>query len=280
MITQQQDPIVFTPAAEEASPLLRFGCSRDRLHLALSTVSRAVSKSSVDLQKMALLGYIRMEVKEGFLLLAATNLDISITCKIELVEQEAIQEGVVAVPARLFSELVSKIPDGCTVTVSVTPGMMLSLVHPRGTAEVRCLSAEEFLPIPRSEDGDLPVLLPIAQLKEIVKAVGVAAARDDTLPALTCLLVHVEKTRVVFAATDRFRTAFQTLQLATESSVACDLLIPHRSLAELCAVLPSDGMVMMSLTPNHGQVLFHTQWMTLSSRLLEGQFPNYQAALP
>ena len=281
MITQEE-PVVATPAAAEAPrPLLRFVCARDRLHLTLSMVSRAVSKSSVDTQKMPLLGSIRMEAREGFLHLSATNLDISITTKIELVEKEEVQEGVVAVPARLFSDLVSKIPDGCKVTVSVAPGTyMLSLVHPRGTAEVTCLSAEEFLPIPGAEDGELPVLLPVSPLKEIVKAVSVAAAKDDSLPALTCLLVHVENNRLVFAATDRFRTAYQPLALSTESGVTADLLIPQRSLAELCAILPNDGMVMMSLTPNRGQVVFHTQWVTLSSRLVEGQFPNYQAAVP
>ena len=280
MITQQE-PVVSTGTSDAPPPLLRFVCARDRLNLTLSMVSRAVSKSSIDIGKMPLLGYIRMEVKEGFLHLSATNLDISISTKIELVEREEVQEGVVAVPARLFTELVSKIPDGCKVTISVSPGSyMLSLEHPRGTAEVKCMSAEEFLPIPSAEDGELPVLLPVVPLKDIVRSVSVAAARDDSLPALTCLLVHVENNKLVFAATDRFRTAYQALLLPTESGVTCDLLIPQRSLAELCGILPTDGMVMMSLTPNRGQVIFHTQWMTLSSRLVEGQFPNYQAAIP
>ena len=280
MITQQ-DVTLATTTTDWPRPLLQFACVRDRLNLGLSMVSRAVSKSSIDIGKMPLLGYIRMEVKDGFLILSATNLDISVTTKIELAEKEEVQEGVIAVPARLFTELVSKMPDGCRVKIAVSAGAyMLYLEHPRGTAELKCMSAEEFLPIPSAQDGELPVLLPVVPLKDAIRSVSVAAARDDALPALACIFVHVENNKLVFAATDRFRTAHQPLLLPTESNVTCDLLIPQRSLAELSAILPAEGMVMMSVTPNRGQVIFHTQWMTLSSRLVEGTFPNYQAAIP
>lgn len=291
MVMQQVAPMptetttLSTSTTQQPGPLLRFTVQQSRLSHALSLVLRAVSKSTIDIEKMPLLGCIRMEVKDGLLLLAATNLEISVTAKVELPKpkqpgamQEVI-EGVVAVPARLLSDLVGKMSE-CQVQVTCAAGTyMLSLEHSLGTAEIKCLSAEEFLPIPGAEDGELPVLLPVTGLKEVIKAVSVAVSKDESLQTLTCLFVHIEKSRVVFAATDKFRTAHQTLQLPTPSEVNSDLLIPARSLAELASIL-NDGMVMMSVTPNNGQVIFHTQWVTLSSRLVEGKFPNYQAAIP
>lgn len=280
MMTLQQ-PTLAPSTTHESGCLLRFLCARDRLHQALLTVSRAVAKSSIDIGKMPLLGYIRLEVKEGFLLLAATNLDISITTKVALVQDEKSQEGCVAVPARLFADLISKTPDGCTVMIAVQPdSFLLILEHPRGTAEVKCLSAEEFLPIPGAEDGECPVLLPVVPLKEIIRSVSVAVAKDEALPALACLLVHIDNHKLVFAATDRYRTAHQPLLLPAPGGVTCDLLIPARALTDLASILPNEGMVRMSVTARRGQVIFHTQGLTLSSRLVEGTFPNYQAAIP
>jgi len=283
MTTYVEEPTLPVSNTVTAQPVLRFTVPQSRLSHALSLVMRAVSKSATDIEKMPLLGCIRMEVKDGLLLLAATNLEISVTTKVELPNkpgdmQESV-EGVIAVPAKLLSDLVGKLPE-CQVQITCAAGsLMLSLKHPHGTAEIRCLSAEEFLPIPGSDDGELPVLLPVAALKDAIRSVSVATSKDDSLQTLICLFVHVENNRVVFAATDRFRTAHQAIALPTPSNVTCDLLIPARALAELASIL-NDGMVVMSVTPNRGQVVFHTQWVTLSSRLVDGIFPNFQAAIP
>lgn len=267
-------------AQQSSTTIIHFSCARSRLNHGLTTVARAVSKNSIDIQTMPLLGCIRLEVKDGFLILAVTDLNISITSRIELTEgKEDIQEGVVAVPARMFIDLIGKMRDG-QVTVSVAQDYMLYLTHSRGTAQLKCLDAEEYFPIPHAEDGELPVLLPVIPLKEMVREISIAAAKDDAFPALTCLFIHVENNKVVFAATDRYRTAHRLLPLPTDSKVTYDLLVPHRSLGEFSSILPNDGMVMMSITPNRGQVIFHTQWITFSSRLLEGAFPNYAAAIP
>jgi DNA polymerase-3 subunit beta len=262
--------------------LLQFVCDRARLERGLSLVNHAVSKSRSDIERMQLLGYIRMEVKDGFLILSATNLEISVTARVELTEKDKknkIQEGVVAVPARLFTELIGAVANG-EVSISVAQNYKLYLDHSRGDADIQCLSAEEYPPIPGSDDGELPALLPIAPLKEVTKEVGIAASKDISLPALTCLLLHVENDKVLFAATDRFRTAHRPLFLPSECKATYDILVPHRSLAELASILPNEGMVVMSVTPSKGQVIFHTQWMTFSSRLIEGTFPNYAAAIP
>jgi DNA polymerase-3 subunit beta len=258
--------------------ILQFSCAQQRLNQALTTVSRAVCKSSIDIEKMPLLGCIRMQVKDGFLILGATNLDISITVRVELEQKNDIQEGVVAIPAKWLTDLVSKMQGSLSLTLA--ENYMLHLVHAHGNASLKCLNAEMYMPIPDAQDGEKPVLLPVVPLKEIVKEVSIAAARDEGFPALTCLLVHVEKNRAVFAATDRYRTAHRVLPLQTAGEETYDLLIPARELIEIVSPLPNEGMVMMSVTPNGGQVIFHTQWITLSSRLLEGQFPNYTAAIP
>ena len=89
-------------AQQSSTTIIHFSCARSRLNYGLTTVARAVSKNSIDIQTMPLLGCIRLEVKDGFLILAVTDLNISITSRIELTEgKEDIQEGVVAVPARM-----------------------------------------------------------------------------------------------------------------------------------------------------------------------------------
>lgn len=276
MLLQEEKPAV---QAQE-KPLLHFVCPQARLNHGLSTVSRAVSRRSIDLQKMPLLGYIRMEAKDGFLLFSATDLNISITSKIELTEKkEEVIEGVIAVPAKLFTDLVKEMPDG-SVTITVGADYMLLIEHKRGSADLLCMSAEEFFPIPGPDDSELPVLIQIPALKETAREVSISSAVDESIPALACVFVQVKNDKLVFAATDRFRTSCRTMHLTAGSGVTYDLLIPSTSLGELSAILPGEGMVMMSITPNKGQVIFHTQWVTLSSRLVEGKFPDYSRTIP
>jgi len=117
-------------------------------------------------------------------------------------------------------------------------------------------------------------------LRQALSETAFAAASDEARPILTGVLVHFEGDHVTLAAADNYRIAVKTIPVldAVEDT---RLVIPARSLSELVRVLAdTDDPVDIVLSPARNQVLFHLEGVDLVSRLIDGQFPNYQQVLP
>ncbi len=254
---------------------MQFTCQQDRLSRGLSMVGHAVAKGSIS---HPILANIRLEATASHLKLQATNLEIGITVLIEA--EEVQEEGVTAVPAKLFTDIVSTLPPGSLTMHVYEATHEARITSQRGNARVRGTSPEEFPPVPGVEQGSQPVVMNAVQLKEVIKEVSIAADYSGAREVLESVLVQIEPEKVTFAAADGFRLAFRTISLPVSCAVHSNILIPVRTLLELSSILPTDGVVQMSLAPNNSQVIFHTERMSLSSRLLEGKFPNYRAMLP
>jgi len=149
----------------------------------------------------------------------------------------------------------------------------------RFTAHLRGIDADEFPAIPTA--GERPTTR-ISQkvLRRALSETAFAAASDEARPILTGVLVHFEGDRVTLAAADNYRIAVKTIPVldAVEDT---RLVIPARSLTELVRILgDTDDPVDVVLAPARNQVLFHLEGIDLVSRLIDGQFPNYQQVLP
>ncbi|GCE32006.1 DNA polymerase III subunit beta [Dictyobacter alpinus] len=256
---------------------MKFVCEQDRLNRMLSMVNHAVARGA---GAFPMATNIRiMSDEENRIRLDATNLSIGITGWIEATITE---EGNVAVPAKLFTDLIGALTPG-KIEISVDNTTYdVQVKGPRGPVHVRGLDPEEFPPMPGPELSVKPTLLKSALLKEVIREVSIAV--DDggvRNEVFSNILLQIEQQRITFAAADGYgKLAFRTLPLPAESALTSDILVPARSLTELASILPTDGMVEIRLTPNNSQVIFSTQWMVLSSILSSGSFPNYKAALP
>ena len=252
---------------------MKLTCNQQDLARGLSAVSHAVSERS----SLPILANILLETDSGRLKLAATNLEIGVTC---WVEAQISEEGATTVPAKLLTDFVSTLTAE-PLTLSVTEGTnVLHLRGLRNTAHFRGMDAVEFPLIPGAEGSEASVSLDASLLKEVIEQVAFAAAADETRPALTGVLVQIRQERITFAAADAFRLAVREVDLDGGDIPCGDLLVPARTLKELGRILPAEGTVELFATPSRNQVLFHTPQLDLVSRLIEAPFPNYRQIIP
>jgi DNA polymerase-3 subunit beta len=252
---------------------MKITCKQQDLSRGLSAVSHAVSNRST----LPILSNILLATDQGRLKLSATNLEIGINCWVDAQIQE---EGSTTVPAKLLTDLVSRLPQA-SVDLAVTDGSnTLSIKGQGSNANIKGMDASEFPLIPSAEGGEPPVMLDAVLLKEMIAEVAFAAADDDTRPVLTGVLVQVGDEKITFAAADAFRLAVRTASLPGDDHPNGEILVPARTLTELGRILPAEGPVEMIVTPNRSQVLFHTPQLDLVSRLIEGAFPNFRQIIP
>jgi DNA polymerase III subunit beta len=248
---------------------LRIIVSRDELASKLGIVSRAVSTRATVL----VLGGIQLRAADGQLLMSATDMELSLRATIDA---RVADEGTVVVPGRLLLDIARSLPEA-EVSIEHRPDEAVAVVS-AGSAMYRLhtYSAEDFPRLPdietltlHSVDGDA--------LVETVGRVGRSASRDESRPVLTGILVRFEPGKIVMAATDSYRLAVK------ETAVAAPLpeleaIIPARALQELTRIVAGAEDVQLGLHENH--VVFGADGVWLTTRRIDGQFPNYRQLLP
>lgn len=251
---------------------MKFSCLQDNLAKGLSLVSRAVAARST----LPVLGNILLATDNGRLKLAATNLELSITCWIGAKIED---EGAITLPAKTLVDLVNTLPPDTVAMSLSTRTQAVNLQCGRIKASIKGIDAQEFPAIPQA-DMDRAIQLNVDDLREMIGAVIFAAAADEARPILTGVLARLEGTRVVLAASDGFRVAERTAHLSEPAPEPVTAIIPARALAELARVIHADEPVYMDLPPGRGQVIFHHGNVELVSQLIEGTFPAYQNIIP
>ena len=251
-----------------ADTALRATCSRSELASALGVVSRALSTRGA----VQVLGGILLEAAEGRLTLAATDMEISLRSS---VASDTAGEASVVVPGKLLTDLVRLLPDD-TVTLAHEEGEgVVSVVSGSHTSRLNVYSAEDFPRLPPL-DASLQRIDASALLAAIDK-VGRAASRDESRPVLTGILVRFEDDRLVMAATDSYRLAVKETQLSSPGP-ELDAIIPARALQELARLATGAEEVALGVHENY--VIFSAADAWLTTRRIDGQFPNYKQLLP
>jgi DNA polymerase-3 subunit beta len=150
----------------------------------------------------------------------------------------------------------------------------------RYEANIAGIDAEDFPPIP-SVNGGPSFSIPAATLKEAISGVVFAAAPDDTRPVLAGALLKMGGTSLTLAAADGFRLAVRTLELP-DGGPELSMIVPAKTLTEVARLLSdaADESVSLNTTPNGNQIYFAFGKTEITSRLIEGQFPDYQRIIP
>src|SRR3954452_4088500 len=248
---------------------LRITVSKDELAAKLATVARGVSTRTAVL----VLGGIQLRAEAGRLHLAATDMEVSLRTSLDA---QVSDEGVVVVPGRLLLDVARSLPDS-DVTIEHKPEEAVVVVT-AGTANYRLhtYSAEDFPRLPEVNSDALYTIERDA-LVETVARVGRSASRDESRPVLTGILVRFEPGRVVMAATDSYRLAVK--ETPVEAALPdLEAIIPARALQELARIAGGADEVQLGLQENH--VVFGADGTWLTTRRIDGQFPNYRQLLP
>ena len=251
---------------------MKLSVMQENLARGLQVVTRAVSTRST----LPVLNNVLLRTEDGGLKLTATNLEIGMTY---WVPGKIDTGGAMTVPARLFTDIVAGLPANERVDLELQAQDTLHIQAGRFETRVKGIDAEEFPAIPTA--GERPTTrVPQNVLRQALGEVTFAAATDEARPILTGVLAKFEGNKLTLAAADNYRIAVKTLTVldpVEETSV----VVPARSLHELSRVLSDTAdPVDIVLAPNRNQILFHIEGFDLVSRLIDGQFPNYQQVLP
>jgi DNA polymerase III subunit beta len=247
---------------------LRVTCARDDLAAALAVVARGLSSRSA----VQVLTGIHLQAEEGRLTLAATDMEVSLRAS---VTGEIAGDGAVVVPGRLVADLVRLLPDE-SVSLAYDEGDgVLEVTSGSYASKVNVFSAEDF---PRLPSLDVPLhTVDASALLGTIDKVARAASRDESRPVLTGILVRFEGDKLTMAATDSYRLSVKETALG-ESGPELDAIIPARALQELTRLAAGAETVSLGVHENH--VLFGVGEVWLTSRRIDGQFPNYDQLLP
>lgn len=250
---------------------MKLSCLQENLNKGLSIVSRAVATRTT----LPITQNVLMETDQSRLKLAATNLEIAISCWVGAKVEE---EGAITIPARLLSEFVSSLPND-RIDISLTQ-RTLQLKCARFQAKINGLDAQDFPPIPQVTDG-VATKIEASALREGISQVTFAAATEESRPVLTGVQFEFDGDRLAMAAADGFRLAVHNTSLLSSVKTKTAIIVPARALNELNRFL-SDQEETVEITVNQQktQILFRLKNVEMVSQLIQGNFPNYSQLIP
>jgi DNA polymerase-3 subunit beta len=248
---------------------LKISCPRDELIRQLAIVSRAASTRTT----VQVLAGILLRAEEGKLHLAATDMELSLRASLEA---GVDSDGAVVVPGKLLVDLARLLP-GEEVSIEHRQGEgVVEIVSGTATYRIHTYNAEDFPRLPELAGTEMASIDADALLETAAK-VSRAASRDESRPVLTGILVRFEGENLVMAATDSYRLAVKETSMSSPGP-ELDAIVPARALLELGRV--AQGASELQLGVQENQVIFASDGVLLTTRRIEGQFPNYRQLLP
>jgi DNA polymerase-3 subunit beta len=251
---------------------LKLTTKREELVSKLSTVSRAVSTRAAT---QALSGVL-LEANEGSVTLSATDLDLGLRTAVEATIESS---GSVLLPGRLLAEVTRSLADDTVEIETREAERDVEIRSGSSSFHLRILPAEDFPTLPSAEGGDA-IRIPASVLAEGIDLVARAASRDDMRPVLTGVFVNASEKEMTMVATDSYRLAVKRSELESALSGEIEANIPARALRELARILSGEGVEDAAITLQTNQAIFEAGSITLTTRLIEGQFPNFRQLLP
>lgn len=253
---------------------MKFRCERDTLVEALSTASRAVTARGAS---SATLNGVRLEAAGNRLTVVGTDLDLTVRVEIEAI---GLDDGALVAP-RLAADIVRALEPGAVTMEGGEDEVEISAARSRFV--VRTYPVEDFpvLADPRPDQ----ITLPAGMLAEALRQVVRAASGDDARPLLTGVLMSAEGSGLRLVATDSYRLALRDLAGTDPLPVGTDqILVPARALTELQRLLPTstkeDASASVGFSVSDLDATFSLTGVHLSTRLLDGRFPDYRQLMP
>ncbi len=224
---------------------------------------------------MPILGNILLETTKDGVKMAATDLELGIESH---VAAEVSEGGAVTLPARILTDIVSNLPEA-PVEIAVPEGDAKATISAESVKfEILGLPAADF-PIMPSGDGDVLVRMDAGLLRTMIRQTSFAVSTDETRPFLTGVYVAVDGGTGQLVATDGGRLALRKSKIPGDGKDRISAIVPSKTMAELVRVLGSvEGEVRFALQDN--QLVFSLPGMRFVSRLIAGQFPNYEQVIP
>ncbi len=242
--------------------------TQENLARALGGVGRVASSRT----GLPILGNILLRTDGTRLLVAATNLEIA---SVYHIGSKIITPGAITVPARLINEFIASLPSG-SVDLKVTDDK-LSISSGRYSSVINGIVADEFPELPTIEEkSSLLYKVSVADFKLAVSQTIITAGSDTTRPVLTGVFWHIVDGAIHLAATDGYRLAERSL-MSAEGELSA--IIPASTLQEVLRTI-NDEVEEIEMLFDETQVRFRMTGVEVTSRLIDGKYPDYRQLIP
>ena len=250
---------------------MKLSTSREALFNQLQSVARVASTHTA----VQALSGVQIHVVGDSVELRATDLEVGLRVPLEA---QAERDGDVVLPARLLLDVVRALPADAVTLELRAAEQDVEIRSGGATFHIRTLRSEDFPPLPEAA-GDATVSVPSGAFVDTIQVVSRAASRDETRPVLTGILVSASGRELQMVATDSYRLSVKRTELEQPLDGSFEANVPARALQELARLAPTGGD-QLTVGVGANQVVFDTGGAVLSSRLIDGQFPNYRQLVP
>ena len=248
---------------------MKFSAPRESLLKPLQAVIGVVERR----QTMAILSHVLLRTEGNKLSVTATDLEV------ELVAEAAVDkatDGEVTVPGRKLYDIIRALPEGCKVEASIRGDQMI-LQAGRSRFTLSTLQAGDF-PVVEELTGEHTLNVGQADLRWLIEKTQFSMAQQDVRHYLNGLLLETEGDRLRAVATDGHRLALAEIGLKKAASKNEQVIVPRKGVLELARLLDGDGELALVLGGNHIRV--ETDGVRLTSKLIDGRFPDYGRVIP
>lgn len=244
---------------------------KENLKNALSSVERGITENN----NLPILRNVLLKADKNFIV-SATNLEIGVTY---LAAAKITAPGSITVP---FSPLYTIIQNSDSERINlIAEANTLIVKTDNYEAKIQGVSSEEFPIIPQIEHKDTFITIESEILKDAINQVFGAAQASELKPELSGILFDFQVSMLKLAATDSYRLAEKTLlnnDFKTSLQKGAKVIVPLRTISEVLRIFPLDKPIQIHLDPH--QILFTNTVVSLISRLIDGQYPDYAAIIP
>jgi DNA polymerase-3 subunit beta len=236
----------------------------------ISLAERIIKKNTI----LPVLSCLVFEIKKNLLTIKSTNLDVGVEISMSA---KSDTEGVIAVPARTIASFISEITDqDGTVKIELISDN-LHITSARSKVIIKTIPSDDFPSIPRISDGKITTISADIFLKGL-KSVWYSASISSVKPELSSVYVYKNGEYLFFAATDSFRLAEKKMKISKETTFE-DTLIPFKNIPDIMRVIEDIG-VDITIHSNKNLISFEANGIYLTSRIIDGTFPDYRQIVP
>jgi DNA polymerase III subunit beta len=250
---------------------LKLTVSRETFLAKLGIAVRGASTRSA----IQTLAGVLVRVEDGRAELEATDMELGLRVGLETGDSSP---GVAVIPGRLLLDVVRSLPTDELSLEYRSAQQDVEVVSGPARFHLRTLPPEDFPKLPQAAEGAMNV--PAGAFVDTIGRVARAASRDETRPHLTGVLVTARGQELRMVATDSYRLSVKETRLEQALDGELEANVPARTLQELGRIASAGGAETIGVTALENQVVFTVDDVMLSSRLVEGRFPNYQQLLP
>jgi len=249
---------------------MKFVVNKTKFEEALDIVSRAINTRST----LPVLNNVLIKCEQKQLKLATTNLEIAIETALEA---DIKEEGIITIPVKLMLNYISLLEDE-EVEISTEDSLVLKFKSENSNTIINGIDPKEFPLIPQIKE-ETSFKIKNNELQDLISKTVFASAMDEIKPVLAGILFKIENKKVYVVATDSYRLV-EKITNSKETNKDIQIIIPSKTVLELSRIIQKIPNKEINIKIANNQITFETEGIYLTSRLIEGKYPDYKQIIP